>query len=145
MQFSHFLKYLDLNYGSLEQVKHLIANSRGSCYQEITLDCLNSPIRIDGTNYVWWLDNEGKRQYFIDGAYQNATKHICQCGHEESCDSCNCDAMSGSWLQDNGRITADWLLPITGFSYQQPYDQMSHLRLNIGELICTGRIFLFIT
>ena len=125
---NHFV----LDYGSdLAQVKKLVENSRGLCYQEIIYDCYEAPLSTNGINYAWWLDNQGKRQYFLNGAYQNATMKGCAL-------NCNCDDAETSWSRDSGRITADWLLPITGFGFQ-PYRPSSQMRMTISELICTGK------
>ena len=121
-----------LDYGSdINQVKKMVENSRGSCYQDIIYDCYEAPLSTNGINYGWWLDNHGKRQYFLDGAYQNTTMIGCAL-------NCNCDTMQSSWSQDSGRIRAYWLLPITGFGFQ-PYRSSSEMRVTISELICTGK------
>ena len=79
----------------------LIKNS-GSCYQNVSIDCFQ--MHIDD---VWWHDFKNRERQFFDGT--NAKVKQCSGG------KCNCDGTL-EWKHDDGKITADWLLPITGFT-----------------------------
>ena len=96
---------------SLDQIKALIKRS-GSCYQTLHFDCFQMPLKTNDTNLAWWKDFKGRKHSFYDGSNRN----VRQCSTEE----CNCNsALPGNleWKFDNGKITADWLLPIRGFGY----------------------------
>ena len=89
----------------------------------------------------WFL---GEKRYFFDGSEANSTR--CQCDRTSSCQldqSCNCFASSKSRkeLRDQGKITADWMLPILGFGYNVPDtvpSTTSELKVNVGDLICSS-------
>ena len=92
----------------------------------------------------WFL---GEKRYFFDGSEANSTR--CQCDRTSSCQldqSCNCFASSKSRkeLRDQGKITADWKLPILGFGYSAPDavpSTTSELKVIVGDLICSGTHF----
>ena len=88
---------------TIEQLRLLIENS-GSCYQNISFDCYQMALKLTS---AWWHDFKNRDVDFFDGT--NAKVRQCSKG------KCNCDGTS-EWKRDEGKITADWLLPITGFS-----------------------------
>ena len=66
------------------------------------MDCQAVTYNLNGTPNAWWLDNAGGKQYFFNGSY----------------DSLNID-QGFKCIGNHGRIQADWLLPISGFVYEQ--------------------------
>ena len=71
---------IHLDYGSLKHVKRIIGESKGFCYQDISFDCFETPLKFNGINYAWWLDRNGNKQYFLDGAHLNTSvskEHVC--------------------------------------------------------------------
>ena len=103
------------------QVMKLISKSRGSCWQDLTFDCKAVNYSFNGIPKAWWLDRNGAKQYFFNGAFENTTNLDCQ--------NCKC-------VGNHGRIKSEWLLPITGFEYEEP--NQSQGSVVIGDLICTG-------
>ena len=109
------------------QMRRLISESRGSCWQDLTFDCKALTYNLNGLPKAWWLDRNGGSQYFFDGAFENTTS-------KSYCLNCTC-------VGNHGRIRSDWLLPITGFEYDQP----GLGEIVIGDLTCSEDLDLQIT
>ena len=127
--FCNFEKnYTVIPYGEQNpnQMRRLMYDSRGSCWQDLTFDCKALTYGLTGVPNAWWLDRNGASQYFFDGAFENTTKSYCQ--------NCSC-------VENHGRIRSDWLLPITGFGYDQP----GLGEIIIGDLTCSDDLDLQIT
>ena len=121
---------------SLDEIRALIGQS-GSCYQTLHFDCFQMPLQSNNTNHAWWKDFKGHKNYFFDGS--NAK--VRQCSNQE----CNCNfAKPGvlEWKFDNGKITADWLLPITGFGYEESLSLGANraMRVIIGDVVCQNQV-----
>ena len=89
---------------TVDQIRLLIRNS-GSCYQNIAFECFQMPIT---TRDVYWHDFENKTTYF-------SNSNLGQCKNVMG--ECNCRGQM-HWEKDQGKITADWLLPMTGLTYK---------------------------
>ena len=89
----------------------------------------------------------GNERYFYDGF--NATSRKCKCGNDDGeCQKnkdalCNCDLRPKFGMEDQGKITTDWLLPITKFGYRfhgHPLDtftlQNGSAKVTIGDIVC---------
>ena len=129
--FCNFEKnYTVIPYGEQDpnQMRRLMYDSRGSCWQDLTFDCKALTYGLTGVPNAWWLDRNGASQYFFDGAFENTTKINCQ--------NCKC-------VGNYGRIRSDWLLPITGFEYG--HDQPGLGDIVIGDLTCSDDLDLQIT
>ena len=126
---------------SIENIITLIQNSV-SCYQEITFDCQNMPLHSIELNHGYWKDKFGIERYFFDGS--NMDSRNCKCSNEGECQGksdalCYCDLRPIFGMQDKGRITADWLLPITEFGYRfHGHSLHGFGTVNIGDIICSG-------
>ena len=88
------------------------------------MDCQAVKYNLNGTPNAWWLDNAGGKQYFFNGSY----------------DSLNID-QGFKCIGNHGRIQADWLLPISGFVYEQTNAKETI----IGDLVCSNIFDLEIT
>ena len=108
------------------QIKDWILNRSGSCWQDFTMDCQAVTYNLNGTPNAWWLDNAGGKQYFFNGSFENSANLNIDQGFQ--------------CIGNHGRIKADWLLPISGFVYEQPNKETI-----IGDLTCSSTLDLEIT
>ncbi len=133
--FSHEIVYPT----SLQQLINLI-NLSGSCSQYIEFDCILAPLSDDGIDYGTWLDRNGDKQVYFDGAYYG--EHRCACYEDSSCvdpqDTCNCDANDFAPYDDSGTITNSSALPITGFAYYGLDGPEEWATIKFGPLKCSG-------
>ena len=133
---------------SFENIQTLIRNSV-SCYQEITFDCNAMPLHSVELNHGFWRDKYGVERYFFDGSDMNSRN--CKCSNDGQCQGkqdalCYCDLTSKLGMQDKGRITADWLLPISEFGYRFfGHSRNGFGRVTIGDIICTGEFWRWIS
>ena len=129
--FCNFEKnYTVIPYGEQDpnQIRELISESRGSCWQDLTIDCKALTYGLTGIPNAWWLDRNGRRQYFFNGAFEN-TSNFTNCQN-----NCKC-------IDNHGIIRSDWLLPITGFEHDQPGLGV----ITIGDLTCSDEFDLHVT
>ena len=106
----------------------LLKESSGSCWQDLTFDCKALTYSMTGIPKGWWLDKNGRKQYFFNGAFEN-TSNFTNCQND-----CKC-------IDNHGIIRSDWLLPITGFEHDQPGLE----EITIGDLTCSDEFDLQIT
>ena len=143
---------IDYN-ATTEEIQTLIDNS-GTCYQEITFECLVMPLHFEDINHGYWKDRSGTERYFFDGIDYKGRK--CQCSNSDNDDDmcqssrtalCNCDLRSKYESEDKGTIHAQWILPITGFGYNFKGHSLNTFHalngsatVTIGDLICKGNL-----
>ena len=137
-----------------QQIQALIENS-GTCYQEITFECLVMPLHFEEINHGYWKDRFGTERYFFDGIDYKGRK--CECSNtddnaDNQCQSsksalCNCDLRSKFNSKDKGTIQAQWILPITEFGYKFHGHSLNTFNaqngsatVTIGDLICKGML-----
>ena len=132
------------------QIASVITNS--VCYQEITFKCLVMPLHYEATNHGYWKDRSGTERYFFDG--NDFMGRHCKCSNtpDEQCQNnanalCNCDMRSKYDSEDKGKITSDWILPLTEVGYKFHGHSLNTFNLQngsatiiIGDLICRGNI-----
>ena len=133
-----------------DQITSLIKNS--VCYQEITVKCLVMPLHYEATNHGYWKDRSGTERYFFDG--NDFKGRNCKCSNtpDEQCQNnanalCNCDMRSKYDSEDKGKITSDWILPMTEVGYKFHGHSLNTFNLQngsatiiIGDLVCKGNI-----
>ena len=103
------------------------------------------PLHSVEINHGYWKDKYGIERYFFDGSDMKSRN--CKCSNDGECQGnpdalCYCDLRSDFGMQDKGRITADWLLPITEFGYKTFGRSLQNGfgKVTIGDIICTGKI-----
>ena len=114
----------------IDKIRQLIISSR-LCSQKISIECQNMPLQSKGVDRAWWLDYQGKKVYFFDGnnpKVRKCSRSYCICNHPNT------------KFQEIGRITADWLLPVTGFGYipdhGDNHESIKELKVNVGDVVC---------
>ena len=145
--FQDFSAKIEYN-ATTEQVVSLIDHS-GSCYQDIKFKCIEMPLHVNDTDYGYWKDRKGFPRHFYDGS----GGRNCSCEDDEcEINQCHCDVSPSSGAQeDKGRITSDWILPITeigyrfyttwGWSHSYKHNQNGSATFIIGDLVCKGKQF----
>ena len=141
----------DVRYNATtNQIASLITNS--ICYQEITFKCLVMPLHYEATNHGYWKDRSGTERYFFDGYDFKGRNCKCSNTPDEQCQNnanalCNCDMRSKYDSEDKGKVTSDWILPMTevgykfhGHSLNTFNAQNGSATIIIGDLVCRGNI-----
>ena len=122
-----------------DQLWNLLRNS-GTCKQEIKISCYGMKLHQHGLAHAYWIDKYRRERNFFDGS--EITGQKCSCSKEGPyCATknvtCNCDFRKEG--NDDGVISAFWVLPIQGFGYRfNGFAQSTNGTLNveIGDLVC---------
>ncbi|CAG0889755.1 unnamed protein product [Darwinula stevensoni] len=130
-----------INYGSpIKQMTALIDQS-DSCEQQIRYDCFSAALITGDTQYGWWVDRHGQRQYYWHGS--RSGEHVCKCGISRDCiDSslpCNCDAGAPQWESDVGAITNKTALPVTELRFGGLRFGSQKANYTLGGLTCRSK------
>ena len=136
--------YLSVDYtsASMAQIEALIQLS-DTCKQEIKCVCFLAPLFVNGAPQAFWVNKNGKNESYFSGS--DSSFHTCQCGINGDCEDsaegqlCNCDANLPVFLEDDGFVTNEDSLPITGFYYDELKYESEIAIITIGRLICSGK------
>ena len=133
---------LKLEYNApMDQISALKEISK-ECTQYINFDCFLSGLSSNDHPIGFWLNKDGEEEVYYVGA--NGNMHICSCGVNQNCSGiendlyCNCDYQIPLLQHDNGTITNQEDLPITGFRYGEMVNASQFVAITIGRLSCEG-------
>lgn len=119
-----------------------VVDALGSCKQRTKMECVHMTL----VNYASLIDRKGKDLSYFGGGPQDGKG--CACGITGTCHSnrylCNCDANTYSVLIDEGDVTNQTALPLTGIKLGDTGSSSEYGYHTVGPLECFGKYMPFL-
>ncbi|KAK6182886.1 hypothetical protein SNE40_010470 [Patella caerulea] len=124
-----------------DQLKQLRTRST-YCLQELSFNCENYHLHLQGGGGVFWKDIDGQRYDYLSGGAEG--DEGCSCNSLQNCAEgkiCNCDAMSSSLKTDSNELGNVTHLPVSSLDFTSVNGQLSagansSLGVLLGPLKC---------